>query len=175
MVRPPAGDVMQLSSPVPSSLLSWGRDRGHRGQELGRRGRGLGHRSRGRGWRLGHRDRGHRLEVEVGEVEAARSMRSRVRSRSLRSMSPPWGRGRWGRSRGVGEVKGEVEGAEVEVIALRERSRPWGRGWGLGHRGRGHPLEATVGEVEATRWVRSPPWGQSRWGRGREFEGEVTG
>jgi hypothetical protein len=50
-----------------------------------------------------------------------------------------------------------------------------GRGQSLGHGGRGHRLEAKVGEVEAVKWARSWPWGRSQRARGLEFEGEVSG
>jgi hypothetical protein len=84
----------------------------------------------GRAWGLGHQDRGHRLEDEVSEVEAVRSVRSRSRARcrSPRLRSPLWGwgrrsRGRWGQGHHLDAKVNEVG----KVEAASSRARSWAR------------------------------------------------
>jgi hypothetical protein len=133
----------------------WGQGQWGRGHEVGEvEGakvkvtalRAMSVRLRLRGWGLGCRGRGHRLEGEVGEVEAARWARS-----------PPWGRSWWGPGHELeGEVVSYVGEGEVTVLRPRPprsvRSRAaWGLGMGIWSEGRFSYLRRVVG-IEYGKW-----------------------
>jgi hypothetical protein len=127
-------DVAFLPGAIIVAILR-SRSRARSSRPRSSRSRSLKSRSRprgrwGRAWGLGHRDRGHRLEDEVSEVDAARSVRSRssARCRSPRLRSPLWGRGhrswgRWGQGHHLDAKVNEV--GKVEAVSSRARS--WAR------------------------------------------------